>query len=783
MQRIDFPGWAARVLLILALAVTSVLLGLDTALTRPELAGVEGREVRSLQVLEDGVLRPYMDRGLLPPVNEHLAAGSASGRVDMRVSIRTSAGVQFEHSIELVEPGYFSSLGIPVRTDWNTLRFRSEGAPREVVVSRRLLQRHAGMQAVEPGDTLWINDASYQIVDVLEGVFAGTSSQPVDLWMPLSAFIAEGLPVGRATRNLPAIVVWDEGTSPSTLEAASLSLRREGVLRDSQSLSAQPLASVGGLQQGVAEEARSLGTLGGFLFAFSWISALAFLALRTLQGSADLAVHRLLGAQVRHIVVDQAGTALKHGAVIGIGACVGSWLLLELMRAHVPGLSGLEIRWAALMAGSWPVWLALWALSVLTLWGLPLLLMLPGLDSRSAQAARQRGLGRLALGLGVAGQASLTGVFVLFAMQSWSTYQNELNFGHGVALEGFSILHVDRESTPGGVVFTSRADRERERREVLDLLSREGRFRAAAVSRFPGAPTRLGSELVALERPGREVDIRSAVPVSASGGFFELAGVPVLAGATFGDAPSEQDAVLGEELARRMFGASASAIGHELQLKASEDSRPVSLRVIGVVGDIYLAGREAGPSPALYRAAMHSSEVNWSFLVEAGHGHDLSGLDNALRNVGSAFRVRQIVSSERNPEIVAGDKATRAWIGAGVVLLLAVLAAVLIGVVAVFVVQRRLHELAIRLSLGEPPTRLGRGLLQRNMAEALVGYVFGLVLVGPLVLRLIGETGAALAPHLVLGAITGAAAAWLVALLPALHRILSLQPAGLLRKA
>lgn len=778
--RFQFATSISAVLLSMALALVALGFTASVLLSRASVPGLEGRTVLRLQLVHEGLPRQWMDRSVLADLQAALGQPVLSGANRVVADVAIDGREPRQLPLELIEPGYFEALGLATRPGLAGFAARGAAAP-EVVVSRGLLERDPGFSAVRPGDSIRINEADYRVVAILEGGFQGTSHAPVELWMPMSQFRMGDVAVGAALRNVSALAAFaaSEGAE-QTLAALDAGLQRTRALDEGWRLQASPLAlqDAPGLDEAVQGRMLILSLL---LFLFAWSFSSVMDVLRSLRERPQLQLRRQLGAQFNHLLREQGRRALRRALALAVLALLFAWGLMRWAIAEQPGLAalGLDLSTVLRLSGPWIalLWLALFA----SAWAIPLLIALPGMDRFAPNAFARSVSGRRALGAGLILQSSVAAVFMVIAFASGSRYAAELRFGYGLGVSGFSLVHTDYRAGPS-VRFSSRSDQQQSLQSALDLLSRQGAFRAEAFTRLPGA-IEGADAVVELRRADAADRPRAAVQSFATDGAFQLAGMQLLAGSGFvaGDADG---VVLGRRAARELFGDESSALGQWIELREPPREHSEALQVRGVVNDLHLYGRAQGATAVVFRPAVAARHARWTFVVEPGAAPALAELIQRFEVAGLPLKPVRLLEASANPAHIAGPSAWGAWLGVLMSIALALLSAFSLGAVGLLAVQMRLRELAIRLSLGETATRLVRRVLARCLAEASAGLALGTLVGVPLADHALGASAAA-GEHV--GALLALAllaiAALGAALLPAALRVLRLQPSSLLREA
>ena len=252
--------------------------------------------------------------------------------------------------------------------------------------------------------------------------------------------------------------------------------------------------------------------------------------------------------------------------------------------------------------------------------------------------------------------------------------------------------------------------------------------------------------LVAL--PGRETE--KAVHAAVTTNFFDVLGVPLMAGRSFGKtedaAGGPQAAVISERFWRTRLGSDGSIVGKTLVI----DDRTAT--VIGIAGGRF-AGIEVGSSVDVWTnfAAGNKQQLSegWNSLSLLGRMKAGESAAQAQAALGTVFDVYQherlaaLPDFKRMRELAAGESmsvengatgvsklrrrfATPLRIVTGVVALVLLIACANITNLLLARAAKRQREIATRLSLGAGAPRLFRQFLTESMLLAIGGGALGL---------------------------------------------------------
>ncbi len=247
-------------------------------------------------------------------------------------------------------------------------------------------------------------------------------------------------------------------------------------------------------------------------------------------------------------------------------------------------------------------------------------------------------------------------------------------------------------------------------------------------------------------RPGVEQGLSGFFWTNVSPGYFELMGIPLLAGRTFGpqDMSGTEDVAVISESAALKFWPGADPLGKRLTWGQQDleneiyDRRYYNHRlftVVGVVGDVASADLTEDAARTVYSptARGYGTEYARGGVVLVRTSGDPSALAGAVREavIGvdeAEIEVTEIVTMRSLfSDVVAQPRFYVFILG-----LLAVVALVLVlsGVYGVltYMVNRRRPELGLRMALGAHPEAVRTMMLRQGLTPVALGAVGGLAL-------------------------------------------------------
>jgi putative ABC transport system permease protein len=221
----------------------------------------------------------------------------------------------------------------------------------------------------------------------------------------------------------------------------------------------------------------------------------------------------------------------------------------------------------------------------------------------------------------------------------------------------------------------------------------------------------------------------------ASAGYFEIMGIPVIAGRTFtasDDSAGAPVVLVSQSLARQFFG--GNALGEALRVYG------VPRRIVGVVADV----RENGPTrdaPLTVYAPFPQIGSPVGFFVARSRldqGTTAARIREAVLAVDNQQPVVNIRSMQSYVDSVLGQRRFTAALMAVFAIVALTLAIVgLYGVIA-YMVSQRTREIGIRMALGATTTGVTGLVMRQGIGLALTGVVIGLVLAAALS-RMLGQ--------------------------------------------
>jgi predicted permease len=632
-----------------------------------------------------------------------------------------------------VSDGFFETMGTPPMLG-RVLRPEEHvvGADHAVVVSHAFWRQQLGADPRSLGRSIRLDDKSYTIVGVMPPDVSFPDPRTA-VWLSSSLITEADVCCGREGRWLNVVGRLRPDVTPDQGRAQVAALLQRLAETYPASNAGWTMASLERVRDVIVGPVRR-----GLLVLFGAVGLVLIVVcvnvanLMLVRGSArerELALRAAIGAGrgriVRLLLTESLLLAFIGGLLGVLTAWWGVRALVALSEHFLPRAADIRVDGGVLtfaivvsiatgvLFGLWPALRATAGTSAATTLRE---------DARGSVGSGAANRARAAL---VTMEVALAVVLVVGAGLMLRSFERLTSADPGFRPENVLLARFAIVPDPRAGPSKLAADRQRvvdRVRAVPGVLS-VGATKIAPFTGNPGEPRPFTIPGQPTPPPGEEprVLLQPATP-----GYLRAMGIPLLAGqdidAVYGDTTVGTVAVVSRRMAERAWPGK-SPIGESFVFAG----RPV--RVIGVVGDVRstrldsIAGFTAYvPDESMPRAAM-------SLMVRTtGDPAALAGpVRDAIREAMPRQAFQEVVPlREKLSEAVSTPRFFTVLVGVFGVLALALAAVGLYGVVS-YTVRQREREMAVRLALGAPPSRVLGLMLRQGMTPVALGLALGLV--------------------------------------------------------
>lgn len=620
----------------------------------------------------------------------------------------TGFGDPRQYRGRMLTADYFATLGVPLALGRDFLRAEERsGAGTVAILTDKAWAELFERRPEALGASLALNGRSFTVVGVLTP-FRDPFGE-VEVYVPHQ--FAPELP--RRFRMLTPIARLNAGASLEDFRAEVRRLTSNTGDPEAAGYSVDAVSFQDRLAAGVRSSVSFLfaGAVGLLLMALLNFSMLA--AARTDQRLGELSIRLALGAtpgRVLRLAAAEAGLLAGLAALLAF-AC--SHLAVPLLQSRygdgIVNQVGLGAR--ALL------FLALIALAAV---GVAVMAAQRAL-SRRLSAERVIVSSRLTAGRAlVVAQSGISLALVISSALLARSFDQLSRVDPGFHTAG---IHTARIALPAGR-YRDPQSRITFWDTLLDRLRGRGAAAAAVTTELPLSgqdnPTSFNAKLAGGETV--PVSIRSVSP-----GYFDLLGIPLLAGRGLsqGDGPQAPQVILVNEVLasrlRRLGDPVGQLVGFDFI------GKDFQVQVVGVVGDVRHKTLSAPGAPEAYFPFAQTPLVQYTLLVTgpANAGDAAALLRSTLDTVDPAQSFARVRSMS---DYVAQDLArprTQAQLMAFFALVALVVAASGLYSLLAYLVAGSRREWAVRLALGASQASLLRAVLRQSLVCAVLGVVVG----------------------------------------------------------
>ncbi len=731
--------WRERGFTAVALSALAIAIGLNTSLftvfnaiaLRPWAVKDPGRVVNVRRVERNGPMAGSFEGFGVAEwryLADHSKAFTGLLLTRQGETVQSTAGPLH---LTLVTGNYFGVLGVEMARGRGFVPEEDRPlAPEAVaVLSYAAWRNRFGGDPQIAGKTVRLDDIPFTVVGVAGDSFAGTEPVRVEIWAPMAArrvlrpHDANGLPF-LTSLNFCCAPMAGRLAPGYTREQAAAEL---GLLA-SQLLATQPanqahagepprqatvvvtgtamLATAGRNKDKVVPLLVAMFAAMTLVLLLACANAANLLLARASARRTEMAVRLSLGGSrarlVRQLLVESFALALG-GAAVGLAI---AWIAPAAIIARMVPENGMP------MNPDWRVCLYTAGIAVLAclVFGLaPALQATQGGIAGALKREAPLSFARLPLrSVLLASQVAISVILLAGAGLLVRGLQHAQHQDPGFRIEGVSVATLELPA----------AQYDGKRSEIFNAqleaaLAEPGMPAAAMASMAPMSNSRSWTTVRRVDEPAKRERLIQIYEVS--GAYFQVLGIPVLAGRSFTTGDAGRQVVLLNETAARQLWPDQNGVGQTL---ASNDK---TWEVVGVVKDVYCSGLDA-INPTMYWPAR--SGVPQLLLGDSSAGAKervaalVRHLDPKARTIFAPLRDN--LNQQLTPARYAAELA-------GALGLLALgLASIGVSGVFAYMVRQRTREIGLRMALGAHPAQVVRMVLAANLRALGWGLAAGL---------------------------------------------------------
>jgi len=659
-------------------------------------------------------------------------ADIAAFNVDM-ATISGGEGGAEEVAASVVTPEFFQVLGVAPELgatfDAEAVR---EASGDLVVLSHALWTRRFGADPSIVGKDVRIDGRLHRVVGIAPAGFRqperSLSWQAAQLWRPL---VLDGQHDEFGMRYLRTVARLAPGTS---LERARTELTglADRLARAHPEENGRWTVTVRTLDDYLLGDARPVLLLllgaGAAVLLIVCANVANLTLARGQERRREFAVRAALGSGgarlLRQVIVEGLVLGAAGGAVGALGVYAARGGLQAIQSRYFSGL--VDVALDARVAG----FTVLVAIMASVAFALPLARTAArsGLRSALGEGDARTGFGLAASGtrnLLIVGQIALATTLLVVALLLARSFDALVSVPPGFD----PVDRITFDVTAPRSRYPDRAALERYFRDVWRTVAAVPGVEALAMtSDLPFTNENRWTTFGVEGRPFDEATAPRADFHTVLPGYFAVMGIPLREGRIFEDAwePVEDVPIVVNERMARMVRPDGDAVGSGVLLR--RDTTTITLRVVGVVGDVRDDGYAAATEPIFYMPWGANPQRGLSVVVRvrAGASGVADGIRRAVADVDSDVPAAGLRSMDAMlAETVARPRAA-SRIGATFALLALLVAAAGIYGVLSYAVQSRTREIGIRAALGADSGALVGMVLGHATRLVALGLLLGL---------------------------------------------------------
>ena len=267
-------------------------------------------------------------------------------------------------------------------------------------------------------------------------------------------------------------------------------------------------------------------------------------------------------------------------------------------------------------------------------------------------------------------------------------------------------------------------------RRLLDewraaLLANPG-VRAVAFTSRP--PLGIGNSTMAFRATRDAKDRMIADFASVSNEYFSVMGVALLSGRAFTTADregGEQVAIVSAELARRVYGSPAQAIGHPLVVGRNPSD---FYSIVGVTADTKVRSLSESPRFMVYLPIGQTHVQEVSAMIRGDVTSAASAARTTLRTLDAGLPLMNNSTFEQFTSVALLPQRMAVVVAATLGIIGLLLAAIGVYGIVAYAVSQRTREIGIRVAVGATPSGVARFMAGEGVRVAAIGVAIGLVL-------------------------------------------------------